>query len=443
MENPSRRRYAFLIPFVALAVVRVAAHTLPLQTVAYLKVEGSVLHMLVRLPLATLADARIPLGVSGGLDLGAIRPTMDAAAADFVKSADVMDGGRPLAAPSVAWVVSPGADESFATYQAAAVHLSAPASAETEIGVNDGFVDLKLDYPLASAAPRIAVRFNGQRVGGSFLPTRASYLSDSGGERRLTIVGGPRRVSFEPSGLEAARMFLALGVGRLLDERQLLLFLLCLAIPQRAIGSILRAAAITLTAYFAAGAVVSIAPSLVGDRLRIAMQMTASAALVLAALQNLVTPRAAWIWTVCIGFGLASGVTAGVGLSEVLALAGGHAVVGLVLFLGVVLGGAFLATPFLRLVLAAFFRLPISRQAVTILLSLVPLHAGLHALQNSGWRLVDPSMNRGGGPGAALIANWPPVVAVMSLMVIAVVARMGPSEPSQPSEPRQPRELLE
>lgn len=425
--------------FAAVAIVPVAAHTLPLQTVAYFKVEGTSLRVLVRLPMATLADARVPLSVRGTLDLGVIRPTFDAAAADFVKSADIMDGDRPLRASAVTWVVSTKDDASFASYQTAAAHFAGPPlPVDTEIGANEGFVDLKLDYPLSSPAPRVSVRFNGQRSGGEFLPTEVTYLPASGDERRLRIVGAPRRVSFEPSGLDAAAMFLKLGAERLLDERELLLLLVCLAIPLRTASLLLTGVGMTLAAYVTTGVLVSIAPSPPGVRLELLSQLTASIALVMAALQNVAVPREAWVRVVCLIFGVASGVGVGIDGRDVLPLGGSHGFLSLVLFLGTGAAGTFVFVPFLRAFLGMFHRLPLPERAVTVLLSLVPLHTALHRVQNNGQLLIDT----GGRASPAAMADWPAFLAVLSLVLLALAARFsargqglvgeGPNRPGRP-----------
>lgn len=435
-----------------LAVVSTSAHQVPVEVRAYLRVDGSALHVFVRLPVAAaLADARLPVSVRGIVDLETIRPMLDAAAADVVKSLDVLDardaggaggGGRPLPAPSVAWVVSAPRDATFATYQTAVVRLAATSlPADTPINVTEGFLDLRLDYALASPTPRLSARFNGLRANGQFIPTRATYITADGDERPFDIAGAPRRVFFEPSSIDAARLFARLGVARLLSERELLLFLFCLAIPVWRTPAPLGAVGTLLAAVLTAAILVAIVPAPVpaasGIPLPLLSQLLASAALVVAALQSMTTPRPASVRMVCVVFGLAIGAGIGAAGREALSFGGSHGVACLTIYLGVMTSGLLVLVPIFRAFVAWFRRLPLPEQAVSVLLSLVPLHTAVHSVQNNG-QLVNEraSAAHGSGPLGVAIAHWPPVVAMIILVLLAMTALLLTASTAQAPDAR-------
>jgi hypothetical protein len=419
------RRPGALLGALAILLLRLplSAHSLPVETTAYFKIEPAGLRVLVRLPMVTLSDAKLPLTARGTMDLEAARSALAAAAAEFVRSSDVVDGGQPLPPPRITWVVSAANDSSFASYDTAAVHLT--QTALPDLAVNEGFLDLQLDYRLRSSAPRLSIRFNGQRANGAFVPTRAIYLTARGDERRFAIVGPPHRVSFEPSLFDAAAMSLKLGLQRLLGEQKLLLFLVCLVIPLRPSSTTLRLVGATLAASVAASGVVAVLPSPPGLQVQLLWQLIASIALGGAALQNMQMPRLGWVRGLAVLFGTAHGIGTGVAARELRPFAGSWDLAGLAVFIGVLAIGAVLLTPFLRIAIGAVAsaarRLPVPTAAVPLLLSLVPLHTALHAIQADGEELRGASAGHGGL--TVLVANWPPVVLALTLAVLALATR--------------------
>jgi hypothetical protein len=409
---------------VLLAGVSIEAHKVPPQVDAYFKVGSGTLRVLARLPLATLSDARLPTNVGGTLNLAASGPTFDAAVADLARNLAIMDGDQPLTTPSASWVVAVPNDVSFATYAWADKQLSGPPlSPDTLVDANNGFVDVALDYALKSTTPRLSARFNGLRVGGSFIPTHAIYLTADGGVRIFMVTGAPHRVPFEPSWADTTATFARLGIGRIAGERVVLLFLFCLAIPRRRMGVVFRVVAIFVGSYLAAGLVTAIVPAGPAVILTSGCALVASAALLLAAIQNIADARLVWVQAVSVVCGLASGVGAGAAARELMAFAGSHAATGLLIFLGVPVL-AFLGLSRLLLMVTAWFsRLPLSERVVTVLLTLLPLHTALHQLGDDGEALGVAGAGSG-GVWTAVLANWPPLVAVLALVALVVLSRL-------------------
>ena len=82
-----------------------------------------------------------------------------AVAMEAAKELEVMSGNRRLPMTSARWVVSPGRDSSFDSYETALQHLAGPSLPATgEVYWNDAFVDLRLDYAIDSAR-QTACRF--------------------------------------------------------------------------------------------------------------------------------------------------------------------------------------------------------------------------------------------------------------------------------------------
>ncbi len=412
-----------LIGLAIVPSVPVSAHQLPLEVEAYFKVEGTVLQVLVRLPLATLADVSLPLSRGGALDLAAVGPTIKAAADDFVKNAGIADGGRPLAAHVVSSIVAVPTDPSFATYETANAHLRGSAlPLETVIEPQAGFIDLHVDYALTSRAPRLSVRFNSLRVNGRFLPTRTAYLAADGSQRRFVVAGPPQRVSFEPSRSEVATMFATLGIERVAVERSVLLLLFCLAIPLRTASAMLKLVGTLLTGYLVGGILAVVLPSAPGLSFQSVCALVASAALVLAAIQIILVPQAFWVRALCLLFGVASGVGIGVATRDGIGFAGSHGMTALTAFLGTSALGFLAVASLLHVIVAWSYRLPLSEPTIAILLTLIPLHTALHQLAEVG-ETIGARANLNSGQWAAAVAHWPSIVAVLGLALLALISR--------------------
>src|SRR6185436_8698179 len=95
---------------------------------AFIRPEGRVLRVAVRVPLEAMRDLEFPLKGEGFLDLARVGPLLsDAARLWIAGSLAVAEDGAELADPRlVAARVSLPSDRSFETWQDAVVHITGP-----------------------------------------------------------------------------------------------------------------------------------------------------------------------------------------------------------------------------------------------------------------------------------------------------------------------------
>ena len=424
---------ACLAALTATIGVPLRAHQTALETSIFLKVEGSVLTVLVRLPASILTDAGLSTVKPGALGQGTNEGPLRAVALEAVKDLEVMSGDRRLPMMSARWVVSPGRDSSFDSYETALKHLAGPSlPTEGEVYWNDAFVDLRLDYGIVSAPEGLSVRFNGFRTPTGFVQTRATYLPAGHAARQFTIMGPPRRVALEPLPREAIPMFAKAGLRRLISDRELLLFLLVLAIPRRSLRSTLGALGALLIGHVLAAIVMTAISNPPDVFFTLLFALTATAALVLAALQNTVATRIEWTTAVSFCFGLTNGVAVGLAVREALPLAGSHPVMGLVAFVGTTEIAAlwllFIAQP----VVQSLYRLGVRDRVLTVALSLLPIHTGLHGIVENGQQLLGTRLAVSNRAIGFALGHWPAFILALGFAILLAAHLMSRSRAQTP-----------
>lgn len=374
-------------------IAPIGAHQLPFEVVAYVRTEGERLRVLARVPVAVLADARLPNGADGYLDLAAIDGPMAAVASYVARSLDVMQDDRPLPAPRASWAITRPPDLSFDRYESAAAHLStARLPADAKVDPDTAFVDLNFEYPLAppgsSPEPaRFSIRANDFRAANRGVQMRIHSMLDSAGGRPIVISGAPRRVALNPEWRSVLPLFGRMGVNELARGVEHLLFLLCLAIPRRPARS-----ALSLFGVFGAGFLVAVAGSALmpgaSDPARVrSLHAWAAGVLVVTALQNITVPRPVWLWASSAVFGAVDGLLFGSAFRISAPLAGSHTLVSLGAFGVPVLLASFWLLVVTKPALGLVYRLTPGPEGpglrgrwATVLLSAIPIHGGLHGL---------------------------------------------------------------
>jgi hypothetical protein len=405
--------WAVLLPAVA------SAHRLPPEVVAFFKADGPRLHVLVRVPTAMLGDARLPVVETVYLDLRNINDRLRAIGAEVTRSLDITDYGRPIAPGPVTWIVSPFDDHSFDSYEGAVQRLSGPPiPLDRYVYWNEAFVDLQVDYAVASDSPGLSARLNGLRLGGDFFQTRATYVPSEGPVRTFIVAGSPQRVVFEPPAADAVTGFLGRAIPVVLGERLLALFIFCLAVPRRSTAAFLRQFAAFAMPHAVAAACVLAMFSPPVEATQDVAQVIAAAALVLTAVQNVanssVVSRAIGAAT----FGVASGITLGSNVHGAWPLAGSHAPVALGVFLVLVAIGSAAAL----MLVQPLLRIPFSWRAPAWLtmaaLSAVPAHEAMHAAGEAMARLRGQDLEVAGPITRFAVNGWPVLTLVMLLVVM-------------------------
>lgn len=382
-----KRLHPAYAAFLVLALVApLGAHQLPVEVVAYVKAEAGQLRVLVRLPAAVLADARLPVRADGYLDLQAIDGPMDTVASYVTRSLDVMRNDRPLPPPKTAWMIARPPDASFDAYESAVKHFASPRlPADAALDPDAVLVDLSLEYPLAPEAAdrtpaRYSIRVNDFRVPNRAVQMRVHSMIDSDGRRALITSGPVRRVTLNPRWRSVLAAFGRLGLDQIALGANHLLFLLVLAIPRRPLRS-----ALSLLAVFAAGFVVSLAlsgliPDAADPSRVLTIQSAAAAMLVVAGLQIITSPQLVWVRTSAALFGILDGVLFGYAYRASAPLAGSHTLMALAAFAAPVLLASLWFLLVAKPLVGFVYRSALPERWATVFLSAIPIHAGLHGM---------------------------------------------------------------
>jgi hypothetical protein len=358
-----------------------AAHDIPndVKVQAFVKPEGNRLHLLVRVPMAAMREADIPVRGPGYIDL----PRADAAlrtAANLwlIDNIEVYEDDARLAKGEVvATRVAFSSDRSFESYDRALATLrSPPLPGDSELFWKQQYLDVLLDYAIASERGNFAIHPKLDRLGLQVV-TALRFLPPGGTERAFELHGDPGLVRLDPGWLHAALRFVQLGFFHILDGTDHLLFIACLVIPFRRIGPLVAIA----TAFTVAHSITLIAAAfgLAPDGLWFPplVETLIAASILYMALENIVGSNPFRRWMVAFAFGLVHGFGFAFALRESLQFAGSHLVTSLLAFnVGVEIGQVavlLVLVPALNLL----FRFVPERMGVIILSTLVA-HTAWH-----------------------------------------------------------------
>lgn len=405
-----------------LAPAGAGAHEIPsrVTVLAFIRPEGQVLRVAVRVPLEAMRDMEFPQRGEGFLDLPRVGPLLsDATRIWIAGSLELDENGTPLSDPRiVATQVSLPTDRSFETYVGALAHLiGPPLPAATELVWQQGMLDVLLEYPITSEHSSFSVSPTLARLG-MRTTTVMRFLPPGGAERDYQFIGDPGLVRLDPRWHQAALRFVKLGFLHILDGIDHLLFLLCLVIPFRR----LRPLVAIVTSFTVAhsitliGSAGGLAPT--GLWFPPLIETLIAMSIVYLAFENILGAKMERRWILAFGFGLIHGFGFSFFLRESLQFAGAHLATSLLSFnVGVELGQLFvllLAVPVLGWL---FQRIP--ERAGIILLSAVVAHTAWHWMTERGATLLEYRF------------QWPTLDAVTvagalrALMLILIVGAVG------------------
>ncbi len=367
-----------------------AAHEVPSDATvhAFVKPAGERLQLLVRVPLRAIRDLDFPEIERGYLDVEKLAPRLPDAAtlwiSDFVA---IYEGDTRLPKPRiVSTQVSIESDRSFASFEEALAHVSAPKPANREnLFWNQVLFDVLFEYPIHSDRSRFSIRPRLERLAAR-VTTVLRFLPPGGAVRAYEFAGDPGLVPLDPRWSQAAWRFIELGFFHILDGTDHLLFLLCLVIPFRR----LRALIGVVTAFTAAHSITLIAsaynlgpgalwfPPLIETLIALSIVYMAVENIIgWDAVGNKVTRER---WMMAFGFGLVHGFGFSFALRETLQFAGSHLLTSLLSFnLGVELGQLLVLVVLIPL-LEACFRFVAAERIGTIILSAFVAHTAWHWL---------------------------------------------------------------
>jgi HupE / UreJ protein len=422
------------LPWLALlAFAGARAHEIPndVKVQMFVKPEGSHLQILVRVPLAAMQEVEVPLRALGYLDMARVDTALRTATnLWFLDNVDLYEGDAKLAKPRVAELrVSLASDRNFSSYESALANLRGPALVDKDLYWNQQFLDVRLEYAIASEASAFSIEPRLSRLGAQVV-IALRYLPPGSAERAYELHGDPGLVRLDPRWHQAALRFVELGFWHILDGADHLLFIACLVIPFRRLLPLVAIA----TAFTLAHSVTLMATAFglapAGLWFPPLVEMLIATSIVYMALENIVGSNVRRRWMIAFAFGLVHGFGFAFALKEVLQFAGTHLVTSLVAFnVGVEIGQVavlLVLVPTLNLL----FRYVPERMGIIILSAFVA-HTGWHWLLERFEVLRKfplPSIDAG---AAASLMRWLLAAVILAALVVYAdrwVRRVMPAE---------------
>jgi len=231
---------------------------------------------------------------------------------------------------------------------------------------------------------------------------------------------------------EAIPMFAKAGLRRLVSDRELLLFLLVLAIPRRSLRAALGALAALLIGHVLSAIVMTAISNPPDVFFQLLFALTATTALVLAALQNTVVTRIGWTTAVSLCFGLTNGVAVGLAVREALPLAGSHPAMGLAAFVGTTEIAALWLLFIVQPVVQSLYRLGVRDGVVTVALSLLPIHTGLHGIVENGQQLLGTRLAVSNRAIGFALGHWPGLILALGFTILLAAHMLSRSRAQTP-----------
>ncbi|MYE15865.1 MAG: HupE/UreJ family protein, partial [Gemmatimonadetes bacterium] len=403
-------------------------HEIPADVVvrAFVKADDGTLRLVVRVPLTSMRDVDFPVRGPGYVEIEEASELLADQATIWIASyVALFEESVPLSAPTVTGArISLPSDPSFADYDRALAHISAPPlGAGIDLILEQAMLDVVLETPVESADSRFSIDPAWAHLG-IRTTTVLRFVTPEGAERVYQYTGNPGRVRLDPRWHQAFLRFVVLGFAHILDGIDHLLFLLCLVIPMRRFWPLVS----VVTAFTAAhsitlgASVLGIAPNALWFPPLIETLIAAS--IVFMALENIVakTQKRRWMWA--FGFGLVHGFGFSFLLRESLQFAGSHLFTSLLGFnLGVEFGQLF-ALLIMVPGLALLFAKVIPERTGAILVSALVAHTSWHWMAERWGVLTAYNFQRPALDavfGAALL-RW------VALLVIVVAVAWGLAE---------------
>lgn len=371
---------AAVLLFVAPAAI--SAHEIPkaVTLFAFVRPEGQVLRLVVRVPLEAMRDVQFPLRGSGYLVLGKLDSLLHDAArvwiADYVQLYE--DDTRLANGRIVGTQVSLPSDRSFETYERAVAHVAGPALPDaTDLAWQQAMLDVVLEYPIGSDQSRFSIDPTWARLGVR-TTTVLRFTPPGGSERAFQYSGDPGLVQLDPRWYQAALQFVKLGFEHILNGIDHLLFIFCLVIPFRKIRPLIG----IVTAFTVAHSITLIASAsgIAPDALWFPplIEVLIALSIVYMAVENIVGPKLERRWMLAFGFGLVHGFGFSFALRESLQFAGSHLLTSLLAFnVGVEIGQIAVLCVAIP-VLALVFKHVVAERMGTIILSALVAHTAWH-----------------------------------------------------------------
>jgi hypothetical protein len=363
-----------------------SAHTIPVDSLvqAYMKPQGHVLQVLMRMPLKSYADGDYYHHANGSVDLARVDgPLRTAAQVALFENLKVYENGRELPFPHIVAVrMALDSDRSFATYGQALAQLKTPPLATTgDIYWDQAKLDVWFEYPIQSDKSDFSIHAAFDRLA-LHETTALQFISPNGVTRAYALAGDAGLVSMDPGWFNAAGRFVKMGFNHILDGTDHLLFLFCLVIPFRRIRPLVP----VITAFTIAHSITLIASAYGyapdAEWFPPLIEMLIAVSIVYMALENIVVIHPQRRWIITFFFGLVHGFGFSWVLRDTLQFAGSHVLVSLLSFnVGVELGQLFMLALFVP-ALNLLFRHVVGYRIGSIILSAIVAHQAWHWMED-------------------------------------------------------------
>jgi hypothetical protein len=383
------------------------AHEFTMESLinAFVKIDSREAHLVLRVPLHVLKSVKFP--VSGReIDLTAADAAIQQALTQLGREITIWEAGRPLVPSRALGRLTLPSDRSFESYPDALAHVARPITSGTSIFVDQGYLDAHFSYPISSPSSRFMIQTAVAPELKNYLKFAIRYLPLSDQSRPMVITSRSGPVALNPTWYQAAAGFVGLGIVHILSGIDHLLFLLCLLIPVRGVGKILR----IVTAFTVGhsitliGSAYDLAPT--GAWFPPFVETLIAASILYMTIENILTVNLRARWLIAGIFGLVHGFGFSYGLKENLQFAGKHLLVSLFSFNAGIEIGQILVLVVMLPLLALLLRSVLVGRAGMIILSAIVAHSAWHWMIERGdvlWRVEWPQLDQA---GVTVLARW-------------------------------------
>ena len=391
------------------------AHEFKLDAVinAFVKVEPGEAQLVVRAPLYLFKSSKFPVnGVEIDIDKSA--PAVERALAAIQRDITLFENNRPLVASHATGRLSLPSDRSFERYEEAVGHVSEPLERGTAIYIDQGYVDARITYPIASPGSEFSIRTTAGPELGTALKLALRYLPSSEDSRAMVMTSQSGTVALNPTWVRAAAGFTRLGIAHILTGYDHLLFLLCLIIPLRGWRQILSVITVFTVAhsFTLLGSAFNLAPA--GAWFPPFVETAIAASIVYMALENILGVNLERRVLITGLFGLVHGFGFAYGLQENFQFAGTHLLVSLFAFnVGIEIGQILVLAVMLP-VLAVVRRYVLPGRVGMIILSAIVADTGWHWMIDRAEVLWNAPWPPFSAAGLAILAFW-----VAGILIVA------------------------
>jgi HupE / UreJ protein len=383
---------------------------------AFVRIEPSEAHVVIRLPLHVIKSAKFPLS-GREIDITGADAAIQRALAQLGREITIWETDHQLVPSRAAGRLTLPSDRSFERYTDAINHIARPVTPGTTIYADQGYLDAHLTYAISSPKSGFMIQTAVAPELKNYLKLVIRYLPLGEDDRTMIITSRSGRVSLNPTWYQAAADFVALGILHILSGIDHLLFLLCLLIPVRSFGEILR----IVTAFTVGHSVTLLASAYdlapAGAWFPPLVETLIAVSIVYMALENILGVDLRRRWLIAGLFGLIHGFGFAYGLKENLQFAGSHLLVSLFSFNVGIEIGQILVLVLMLPALAVLLRHVLVGRVGMIILSAIVVHVAWHWMIERGdvlWKVEWPQLD---GPSLTVLARW---VAGLLLAIFAV-----------------------